>query len=113
MTRLPSTKGNVRRRRIEPVAERTRGDVESGPNVRSGTWRCATLAATGVNGVTAYRTPTAITGSVSGSNTNPTKHAFPDLVTRLRAGAGLNAPIMATFYTAGAEGYTNYPLLAA
>jgi N-ethylmaleimide reductase len=39
--------------------------------------------------------------------------ANPDLVARLRAGAPLNAPDMATFYTPGAKGYTDYPALAA
>jgi N-ethylmaleimide reductase len=38
--------------------------------------------------------------------------ANPDLVARLRAGASLNAPDMATFYTPGAKGYTDYPVLA-
>jgi N-ethylmaleimide reductase len=36
----------------------------------------------------------------------------PDLVARLRTGASLNAPDMATFYTPGAKGYTDYPVLA-
>jgi len=35
--------------------------------------------------------------------------ANPDLVKRLRANAALNAPDMATFYTSGAKGYTDYP----
>ena len=39
--------------------------------------------------------------------------ANPDLVARLRAGAPLNALDMATFYTPGAKGYTDYPTLAA
>jgi N-ethylmaleimide reductase len=39
--------------------------------------------------------------------------ANPDLVARLRTGAPLNAPDMATFYTPGAKGYTDYPSLAA
>ena len=39
--------------------------------------------------------------------------ANPDLVERLRRGAALNAPDMATFYTPGAQGYTDYPTLAA
>jgi len=38
--------------------------------------------------------------------------ANPDLVARLRKGAKLNAPDMATFYTPGAKGYTDYPTLA-
>lgn len=38
--------------------------------------------------------------------------ANPDLVERMRVGAELNAPDMATFYTPGAEGYTDYPSLA-
>lgn len=37
--------------------------------------------------------------------------ANPDLVERLRQDAPLNAPDMATFYTQGAEGYLDYPLL--
>lgn len=39
--------------------------------------------------------------------------ANPDLVARMKAGAALNAPDMATFYTADAKGYTDYPALAA
>ena len=39
--------------------------------------------------------------------------ANPDLVARLRAGAPLNAPDMATFYVPGARGYTDYPALGA
>jgi len=38
--------------------------------------------------------------------------ANPDLVARLRASAPLNAPDMATFYTPGPKGYTDYPTLA-
>ena len=38
--------------------------------------------------------------------------ANPDLVARLRAGAPLNDPDMATFYTPGPRGYTDYPALA-
>jgi N-ethylmaleimide reductase len=38
--------------------------------------------------------------------------ANPDLVSRLRANAPLNAPDMTTFYTPGAKGYTDYPALA-
>jgi 2,4-dienoyl-CoA reductase-like NADH-dependent reductase (Old Yellow Enzyme family) len=38
--------------------------------------------------------------------------ANPDLVERLQKGAPLNAPIPATFYAPGAEGYTDYPTLA-
>ncbi|MBE0620980.1 MAG: alkene reductase [Burkholderiales bacterium] len=37
--------------------------------------------------------------------------ANPDLVERMRAGAALNAPDMATFYTPGTKGYTDYPRL--
>jgi len=37
--------------------------------------------------------------------------ANPDLVERLRTGADLNAPVPATFYSHGAEGYTDYPAL--
>ena len=39
--------------------------------------------------------------------------ANPDLVARMRADAPLNTPDMATFYTADAKGYTDYPTLAA
>ncbi len=35
--------------------------------------------------------------------------ANPDLVRRLREGAGLNAPDFGTFYTPGPKGYTDYP----
>jgi len=35
--------------------------------------------------------------------------ANPDLVARWRAGAAVNAPDMATFYTPGPKGYTDYP----
>lgn len=38
--------------------------------------------------------------------------ANPDLVERYRTGAPLNAPDFATFYAAGAKGYTDYPTLA-
>ena len=38
--------------------------------------------------------------------------ANPDLVARMRADAPLNAPDMATFYTPGPKGYTDYPALA-
>ena len=37
--------------------------------------------------------------------------ANPDLPARIRAGAPLNAPNPATFYTPGPEGYTDYPSL--
>jgi N-ethylmaleimide reductase len=37
--------------------------------------------------------------------------ANPDLVERMRANAALNAPDMATFYTPGPKGYTDYPAL--
>jgi N-ethylmaleimide reductase len=37
--------------------------------------------------------------------------ANPDLVERMRAGAPLNTPDMATFYTPGPKGYTDYPRL--
>jgi len=37
----------------------------------------------------------------------------PDLVARLKSGATLAAPDMATFYTPGEKGYTDYPLAAA
>ena len=37
--------------------------------------------------------------------------ANPDLVERLRVGAELNEPDMATFYGGGAKGYTDYPAL--
>jgi len=38
--------------------------------------------------------------------------ANPDLVARMRKEAPLNPPDMATFYTPGAKGYTDYPALA-
>lgn len=38
--------------------------------------------------------------------------ANPDLVERWKTGASLNDPDMDTFYTAGPEGYTDYPLSA-
>jgi N-ethylmaleimide reductase len=38
--------------------------------------------------------------------------ANPDLVERLRRGAPLNAPDIATFYGGGEKGYTDYPTLA-
>ena len=37
--------------------------------------------------------------------------ANPDLTTRLKKGAAVNAPDMATFYTPGPKGYTDYPAL--
>lgn len=37
--------------------------------------------------------------------------ANPDLPARIRAGAPLNAPNPATFYTPGPEGYTDYPAM--
>ncbi len=37
--------------------------------------------------------------------------ANPDLLERMRTNATLNAPDMATFYTADAKGYTDYPTL--
>jgi N-ethylmaleimide reductase len=37
--------------------------------------------------------------------------ANPDLVARMRAGAPLNEPDMATFYVPGPKGYTDYPAL--
>ena len=37
--------------------------------------------------------------------------ANPDLIERMRVGATLNAPDMSTFYTPGAQGYTDYPAL--
>ena len=39
--------------------------------------------------------------------------ANPDLVERLRTGAELNEPDMETFYSGGAKGYTDYPVLSA
>ncbi len=39
--------------------------------------------------------------------------ANPDLVERLKKGLTLNAPDMASFFTPGAKGYTDYPLAAA
>jgi N-ethylmaleimide reductase len=38
--------------------------------------------------------------------------ANPDLVERMRAGAQLNVPDVATFYAPGPKGYTDYPTLA-
>ena len=35
----------------------------------------------------------------------------PDLVDRLRTGAPLNPDVMATWYSQGAQGYTDYPAL--
>ena len=39
--------------------------------------------------------------------------ANPDLVERLRTGAGLNEPDEATFYGGDEHGYTDYPALPA
>jgi N-ethylmaleimide reductase len=39
--------------------------------------------------------------------------ANPDLVERWQTGATINAPDMATFYTPGPKGYTDYPALSA
>jgi N-ethylmaleimide reductase len=39
--------------------------------------------------------------------------ANPDLPARLKAGAPLNPDVMATWYSQGAEGYTDYPALEA
>jgi N-ethylmaleimide reductase len=39
--------------------------------------------------------------------------ANPDLITRWRIDAALNAPDDSTFYTPGSKGYTDYPALAA
>lgn len=39
--------------------------------------------------------------------------ANPDLPKRVRAGADLNVPDQATFYTPGAKGYTDYPMMQA
>ena len=39
--------------------------------------------------------------------------ANPDLVERLKKGLALNAPDMASFFTPGTKGYTDYPLAAA
>jgi len=38
--------------------------------------------------------------------------ANPDLVARFKAGAELNAPDQATFYTGGEKGYIDYPFMA-
>ena len=38
--------------------------------------------------------------------------ATPDLVARLRGGAGLNTLDPSTLYVGGAKGYTDYPVLA-
>ena len=37
----------------------------------------------------------------------------PDLPARFKAGAALNPPDMASFYTPGAKGYTDYPAMTA
>ena len=37
--------------------------------------------------------------------------ANPDLPARIKAGAALNTPNQDTFYTPGAEGYTDYPFM--
>lgn len=37
--------------------------------------------------------------------------ANPDLLARFKARAALNEPDQATFYTGGAEGYTDYPFM--
>jgi N-ethylmaleimide reductase len=37
--------------------------------------------------------------------------ANPDLPARIKVGASLNKPNPATFYTPGAEGYTDYPFM--
>ena len=39
--------------------------------------------------------------------------ANPDLPTRVETGAELNTPDQNTFYTPGAEGYTDYPFMTA
>ena len=39
--------------------------------------------------------------------------ANPDLIKRLRIGAELNEPDAETFYSGGAKGYTDYPVLSA
>jgi len=39
--------------------------------------------------------------------------ANPDLPARTEAGAELNTPDQNTFYTSGAEGYTDYPFMKA
>ncbi len=39
--------------------------------------------------------------------------ANPDLPARIKAGAPLNPPDPATFYTPGSEGYTDYPVIGA
>ena len=39
--------------------------------------------------------------------------ANPDLPERIRQGAALNAPDRTTFFTAGEQGYTDYPALSA
>jgi N-ethylmaleimide reductase len=38
--------------------------------------------------------------------------ANPDLIERWKVGAALNAPDFNTFYTPGAKGYTDYPVLS-
>lgn len=37
--------------------------------------------------------------------------ANPDLPARIKVGAALNTPVQDTFYTSGAEGYTDYPFM--
>ena len=37
--------------------------------------------------------------------------ANPDFIERVQRGASLNPPDMATFYTPGVKGYTDYPAL--
>ena len=37
--------------------------------------------------------------------------ANPDLPKRFQTGAALNEPVVETFYTHGAEGYTDYPAM--
>ncbi len=50
-------------------------------------------------------------GIADGISFGRTYIANPDLDERIRAGAPLNAADKNTFYTQGAEGYTDYPRL--
>jgi len=50
-------------------------------------------------------------GGADGIVFGSTYLANPDLVTRFERDAALNAPDQSTFYTPGAKGYTDYPML--
>jgi N-ethylmaleimide reductase len=51
-------------------------------------------------------------GAISAAAVGRAFLANPDLIDRLILGADLNEPDVATFYTPGAVGYTDYPTLA-